>query len=70
LEKIEQVPLNGRDWNWVIEGSLNHRWALDSHFFKVVRASKAFAETFGEKDNFYLKAAIKFIIEFRGWGGF
>jgi hypothetical protein len=70
LETIELVPLSGRDWNWVIEHSLNHKWALDSHFLKVVRAAKAFAETFGEKDDFYLKGAIKFMTEFKGWGGF
>lgn len=70
IKEIETVQLNGRDWNWVIENALNHKWALDSHFFKVVRAPKVFAETYGEKNSFYLKAAIKFMTEFRGWEGF
>ncbi|KAN0095773.1 Protein of unknown function (DUF4243) domain containing protein [Hyaloscypha variabilis] len=70
MEGIEAVKTDGRDWNWVVETALAHRWVLDSHFFKVVRAPKVLAETYGEKDDFYLKAAIKFLTEFRGWEGF
>lgn len=70
VEKIESVELKGRDWDWVTETSLRHKWALDSHFFKVVRALKAFRETYGDKGGFYLKAAVKYITEFRGWEGF
>lgn len=70
MENIESVDLNGRDWKWVVDASLTHKWALDSHFFKVVRAPKAFAEAFGEKKDFYLKAAVRFITEFGGWEGF
>lgn len=53
----------------MVDTALRHKWMLDSHFFKVVRAPKAFAETYGEEDGFYLKAAIKFLTEFRGWEG-
>jgi Questin oxidase-like len=70
IEEIESVETNSRDWNWVTENTLKHRWALDDHFFKVVRATKAFAETYGEKNGFYLRAAIKYVTEFNGWEGF
>lgn len=70
IEKVESVQLNGRDWNWVTESALKHKWALDTHFFKAVRAPKVFRETCGDKNDFYLKAAVKFISEFRGWEGF
>jgi len=70
IDGIERVKLNGRDWDWVTQTALAHDWVLDSHFFKVVRAPKVFAETYGEKDGFYLKAAVKFLTEFRGWEGF
>ncbi|GAM43993.1 hypothetical protein TCE0_060f19254 [Talaromyces pinophilus] len=70
LESIETVPLEGRNWNWVINNSLGNKSALDVHFFKVVRAPLVFEETFGRKDDFYLKAAIKYITEFRGWEGY
>ncbi|GAB1205161.1 hypothetical protein APSETT445_003831 [Aspergillus pseudonomiae] len=69
IEWIEAITLDGRDWQWVIDTALPDKWALDVHFFKVIRAPKAFEETFGRKDDFYLKAAIKYVTEFRGWKG-
>ncbi|KAH1341065.1 hypothetical protein KXV68_000231 [Aspergillus fumigatus] len=70
LDWIDAVEVDGRDWNWVVETALAHKWALDAHFFKVVRAPKVFQETFGRKDDFYLKAAIKYVTEFAGWKGY
>ncbi|QMW44041.1 hypothetical protein G4B11_007411 [Aspergillus flavus] len=70
LKPIEAVKLSGRDWEWVLDTALPHKWALDVHFFKAIRAPKVFEETFGRKDNFYLKAAVKFVTEFRGWEGY
>jgi hypothetical protein len=70
MDKIDAVDLKGRDWAWAYDTALKHKWALDSHFFKVVRAPKVLEDTYGSKDNFYLKAALKFLDEFRGWEGF
>lgn len=70
LKQIEEVKTEGKDWNWVISSALKHKWALDAHFFKVVRAPKIFEDLFGAKNEFYLKAAIKFVTEFDGWEGF
>lgn len=70
VDEIEAVDVSDRDCNWATEHGLKHRWALDDHSFKVVRAPKAFVETYGENDGFYLKAATKFINEFDGWEGF
>jgi len=70
MEGIESVKTDGRDWDWVVRTALAHKWVLDAHFFKVVRAPKAFAETYSEKKDFYLKAALKFLDDFRGWEGF
>jgi hypothetical protein len=67
---IKDVDLAGRDWNWVIDTALASKWALDAHFFKVVRAPKVFEETFGRKNDFYLKASVKYVTEFRNWRGF
>lgn len=67
---IGSVEIDGRDWDWVRKTALKHKWALDEHFFKVVRALQELAATFGEKDGFYLKAAIKYLEEFNGWEGF
>ncbi|KAF7179895.1 hypothetical protein CNMCM7691_008947 [Aspergillus felis] len=70
LDWIEAVEVDGRDWNWVLDTALAHKWALDAHFFKVVRAPKVFEETFGRKNDFYLRAAIKYVTEFDGWEGY
>jgi hypothetical protein len=43
---------------------------LDAHFVKAVRAMKAAATVWGDEDQFYEKAAVKFVREFEGWGGF
>ncbi|KAH8896521.1 hypothetical protein GQ53DRAFT_639786 [Thozetella sp. PMI_491] len=67
---INEFALAGRDWNWVTENALRNKWAIDEHFFKVVRGLRSFADTYGEKDGFYLKAAVKFVSGFKGWEGF
>ncbi|KUL87741.1 hypothetical protein ZTR_05876 [Talaromyces verruculosus] len=70
LAWIEKVPVNDCDWDWVVDTALAHKWKLDAHFFKVVRAPKVFEETFGHKDDFYLKAAVKYVTQFSGWDGY
>lgn len=70
IESIWSVELDGRDWDWVVAKALGHKWVKDSHFLKVIRAPKAFEETYGKKDGFYLKATLKYLAEFDGWEGF
>ena len=67
---IGKYELKGRDWEWVNDKALEGKWALDAHYVKGVRAIKEAGNTWGDKDNFYLKAAVKFADEFDGWGGF
>ncbi|CZR65089.1 uncharacterized protein PAC_14989 [Phialocephala subalpina] len=67
---IESVDLEGRDWDWVRQRALTATWSVDSHCVKVIRALKVSAETWGEKDDFYCKAAVKFVMEFNNWTGF
>ncbi|KAM0444363.1 hypothetical protein ACHAO4_010262 [Trichoderma viride] len=69
-DKIDSFDLAGRGWNWVTDNALKNKWALDDHFFKVVRGIKSFRDLYGEKNSFYLKAAVKFVSEFNGWDGF
>ncbi len=69
-ESSNKVELKGRDWKWVEERALTDKWSLDSHYIKVIRALKVGAELFGEKNDWYLKASVKFIDEFDGWVGF
>lgn len=70
-ERIEEVDVKGRDWEWVRRTARQHPAAtFDVHFFKAVRAPQSFKETWGGKDGFYLKAALRYLDEFQGWTGF
>jgi len=70
LDRIDTVDLKGRDWKYVDHAGLTGTKSLDAHFVKALRAMKEAAETWGDPEQFYLKAAVKFADEFGGWGGF
>ena len=69
-DKVEAVDAGERGWNWVRKTAIKHPAKFDFHFFKVVRAPKAFEDTYGSKEGVYLKASIKFLDGCRGWTGF
>ncbi|KAF7186961.1 Questin oxidase [Pseudocercospora fuligena] len=69
-ERITDVELGGRDWEWVRKTAREHPAKFDVHFYKAVRAPEEFKGTWGDKDEFYLKAAVRYLDDFRGWTGF
>lgn len=68
MEYITEYDLEDKDWDWVDKQALESKWATDEHFVKGLRAMKVAAETWGDEEKFYLKAACKFGDEFDGWG--
>ena len=70
MESITNYVTDGREWTWVDKQAVESKWGMDAHFVKGLRAMKVAAETWGDGDRFYLKAACKFGDEFDGWGGF
>ena len=70
VENILAYELKGRDWKWVENQAVGSGRSFDAHYVKALRAMKEAAQTWGDKDEFYLKAAVKFGGEFDGWGGF
>lgn len=70
LDRITEYEVKGRSWLWVDEQAVKGRWALDAHYVKGLRAIKEAAKTWGDGDEYYLKAACKLGEEFNGWGGF
>ncbi|CAI7667650.1 unnamed protein product [Penicillium manginii] len=70
LENIRNVDLKGRDWNWVSEKAVKGENSTDSHYVKALRSLREMSSTWGDHDEFFLKAAVKFAEEFDGWGGF
>ena len=71
LDRIRTYKLNDRDWDWAagkaVKGAPHN---VDAHYVKAIRALSESARTWGDPDEFYLKAAVKFADEFDGWGGF
>ena len=70
VDGLLNYDTEGKAWDWVDEQAVSSRWATDAHYVKGLRAMKEAAQTWGDEDRFYLKAAIKFALEFCGWGGF
>ncbi|KAL8939719.1 MAG: hypothetical protein Q9216_003197 [Gyalolechia sp. 2 TL-2023] len=70
LTSVTDYDRKGRDWSWVDKQAVQGQHALDAHYVKGLRAMKTAAETWGDGDEFYLKAAVRFADEFDGWGGF
>ena len=67
---VTSFDLKSRDWDFVVEKALKGKHATDAHFVKACRAMKVGAETWGDKDQWFLKSAVRFASEFDGWGGF
>lgn len=70
LDNINGYDIKKRDWDWVNKQALEGQWSMDAHYVKGLRAMKVVAETWGDGEQYYLKAACRFADEFDGWGGF
>lgn len=70
LSSVTDYDRKGREWDWVDKQAVEGEHALDAHYVKALRAMKTAADTWGDVNEFYLKAAVRFAEEFDGWGGF
>lgn len=70
LTSVTDFDRKGKDWSWVEKQAVQSKHALDAHYVKALRAMKTAADTWGDEDEFYLKAAVRFAEEFQSWGGF
>lgn len=68
LDSVLNFDLQGKDWSWVDKQAIEGEYALDEHYVKGLRAMKEAAKTWGDKDSFQLKAAVRLAEEFDGWG--
>ncbi|KAF4552324.1 Questin oxidase-like protein 2 [Elsinoe fawcettii] len=69
ISRVVDYDTNGRGWEYVDQQALKSDFATDAHFVKGCRALRVAAETWGDPDQFYLKAAVRFAEEFNHWGG-
>ena len=70
LKNITDYDTKAKDWAWVDKQAMEGKRSLDAHFVKGLRAMKEAAQTWGDSEQFYLKAACKLGEQFDGWGGF
>ena len=70
LKNITRYDTEGKDWMWVNKQALGGKSSLDAHYVKGLRAMKEAAQTWGDNEQYYMKAACRFGDEFDGWGGF
>lgn len=70
MGRITEYELKNRDWKWAATMAVKGEHSTDAHYVKAIRALREAANTWGDPDKFYLKAAVKFADEFSGWGGF
>jgi hypothetical protein len=70
LPLIRNTDITNKDWKCVSAEAVKGAWSSDAHFVKGIRAMKEAANTWGDPDLFYLKAAVRFSSGFNGWSGF
>lgn len=70
LDTITGYDTKGRDWEWVDKQAVESKCALDAHYVKGLRAMKEAAQIWGDKEEYFIKASVRFGEEFDGWGGF
>lgn len=70
LKNITDYDTEGKDWAWVDKQAVEGKRSLDAHFVKGLRAMKEAAQSWGDSEQYYLKAACRLGEEFDGWGGF
>lgn len=70
LTNITNYDTGIKDWIWVDKQALEGKWSLDAHYVKGLRAMKEAAQTWGDNEQYYLKAACRMAEEFDVWGGF
>ncbi|RVD82694.1 uncharacterized protein DFL_007110 [Arthrobotrys flagrans] len=73
---VEDYDIGNKDWEYIRKKALEGEYKYDAHYVKIIRSLHEFDKLFGAgepKDknyNMYLKAAVKFADEFKGWIGF
>lgn len=70
IDTIKLIELEGRDWKFVTEKALKGKYNTDAHYVKALRSMHECSKTWGDVNQFYLKAAVKIAEDFDGWGGF
>ncbi|EFR02171.1 MGS207 protein [Nannizzia gypsea CBS 118893] len=67
VNDIKCYNVDEKDWNWVDTQALTGDMATLAHYIKPLRTLKEAAKTWTDEDDFFLRAAVKFIETFDGF---
>ncbi|RAL10819.1 questin oxidase family protein [Aspergillus homomorphus CBS 101889] len=67
LKRIKGYDIQGRDWKWTAHMAVKGKYATDAHYVKAIRALREAANTWGDPEEYYLRAAVRFAEEFDDW---
>ncbi|CAG8239065.1 unnamed protein product [Penicillium salamii] len=69
MDRIREYDPKEKNWEWVSQQAVSGPYSTDPSFVQATRSLKQQAETWGDHDRFFLKAAVRFVTEFEGWRG-
>ncbi|CRG88277.1 hypothetical protein PISL3812_05306 [Talaromyces islandicus] len=64
-DSITSYNIQGKDWAWVAKQAIHGPHATNVRFVEGLHALKEIGETWKDSEDYYLKAAVKFVDEFR-----
>lgn len=70
VQQILDFDAKGKTWDDTTKLALESEHKYDAHYVKGIRAMREAAALWGDKDDFFQKAAVKFATEFDEWHGF
>lgn len=64
---IEAYGTKGKNWEWIKKQALKSSHATNVYFLQTLRVLKELGEAWQDPEEYYLKAAVKFMDDFDGW---
>lgn len=67
FDVIANYDLQDKDWKWIAQQALKSPHATDAYFLQTLRVLKELGEAWEDSQDYFLKAAVKFVDDFDGW---
>lgn len=67
FDVIEGCDTQDKNWEWVKRQALKSPYATDAYFLQTLRVLKELGEAWQDPEEYYLRAAVKFVDDFDGW---
>jgi hypothetical protein len=67
FDVIANYDLQDKDWKWIAQQALKNSHATDAYFLQTLRVLNELGEAWEDSEDYFLKAAVKFVDDFDGW---